>query len=77
MVWRRQHFLRMHRAAICIQSFYRMYVRRREYLQIRHTIVLLQARVRANCVRNNLQKVRLFCSTFPHAVTAHRHVSHS
>lgn len=52
------HFRRacFHGAAITIQAGWRMYTARKKYLQIRHTIILLQAHVRGKIARSKFQQ---------------------
>ncbi|KRY30291.1 Unconventional myosin-Va [Trichinella spiralis] len=56
LVWRRIKFLQIHRAAIAIQSFFKMIIQRKRYLLIRNVVLNLQSYGRAILVRSTFQK---------------------
>ncbi|KRY13182.1 Unconventional myosin-Va [Trichinella patagoniensis] len=56
LAWRRIKFLQIHRAAIAIQSFFKMIVQRKRYLLIQNVVLNLQSYGRAILVRSTFQK---------------------
>lgn len=58
MAQKRVHFRRAcyHGAAITIQATWRMYVERRNYLKLSHSVILLQARIRGKLARAKFQQ---------------------
>ncbi|KRX99148.1 Unconventional myosin-Va [Trichinella pseudospiralis] len=55
LAWRRMKFLQMHRAAIVIQSIFKMVVQRKRYLLIKNVVLSLQSYCRAMLLRSNFQ----------------------
>ena len=60
LAYRRLHYLRMHRAAVCLQANMRAHVQHKKYIQLRAAVLHIQACVRANAVRKQLQKVSIY-----------------